>query len=32
VYDTRKAMGLTGVYTQIRRKAERTGKAAGPAD
>lgn len=22
VYDARKAMGLTGVYTQIRRKAE----------
>ena len=31
VYDARKAMGLTSIYIQIRRKAERTGKAAGPA-
>lgn len=31
VYDARKAMGLTSVYTQLRRKAERTGEAAGPA-
>jgi tryptophanyl-tRNA synthetase len=25
VYEVRKAMGLTGVYTQIRRTAERAG-------
>jgi tryptophanyl-tRNA synthetase len=28
VFEVRKAMGLTGVYTQLRRKAERAGKAA----
>lgn len=28
VFDARKAMGLTSVYTQIRRKAERHRKAA----
>ncbi len=31
VFDVRKAMGLTGVYTQIRRKAERSGKASATA-
>ena len=28
VYDVRKAMGLTGVYTQLRRRAERSRNAA----
>jgi tryptophanyl-tRNA synthetase len=28
VFQARKAMGLTGVYTQIRRKAERSAKAS----
>ena len=31
VFDVRKAMGLTGVYTQIRRKAERSRKASATA-
>ena len=31
VFDARKAMGLTGVYTQIRRKAERSRKTSATA-
>ena len=31
VFEVRKAMGLTGVYTQLRRKAERSRKASATA-